>query len=122
MSNYEIGSKKFEEYYRPQFKEILPSDEEFERFIKTLKDKLPVTFRVNPSLVNYQEMIKLFLDPDFVEKYWIHQDDKVTEVKEEDKILFYEGEPEFANYMFSNFSMHPIEAYGRKFMTSEHLF
>jgi predicted NAD-dependent protein-ADP-ribosyltransferase YbiA (DUF1768 family) len=24
--------------------------------------------------------------------------------------------------MFSNFSMHPVEAYGRKFMTTEHLF
>ena len=35
---------------------------------------------------------------------------------------FYEGEEGFDGYMFSNFSKHKIKAFGREFMTSEHLF
>lgn len=30
---------------------------------------MPVTFRINPGLVNFQELVKLFRDPDFIQKY-----------------------------------------------------
>jgi hypothetical protein len=29
LNNYQIGSKKFEEYYRAQFADVIHSDEEF---------------------------------------------------------------------------------------------
>jgi hypothetical protein len=42
---------------------------------KTLQNKLPVTFRVNPSLVNYERLVGIFSDPEFVKKYWKETDD-----------------------------------------------
>ena len=53
LTGYKIGSAKFDEYYRVQFKDVIKSDDEFEKFKSTLYEKLPVTFRVNPGLVNY---------------------------------------------------------------------
>lgn len=74
LNNYKIGSMKFEEYYRTQFGEIIKTEEEFQLFIKTLGDKLPVTFRINPGLLNYEALVSLFTDPAFVEKYWINNE------------------------------------------------
>jgi len=33
-----------------------------------LYEKLPVTFRVNPGLVNFQEVVKMLKDPQFISK------------------------------------------------------
>lgn len=72
---YAIGSKRFDEYYARQFKSIITSEDEFDKFKKTLYDKLPVTFRVNPSLPNHQAMVAMFSDPDFIKKYSAHQEE-----------------------------------------------
>ena len=58
------------------------SDEEFNLFAKTLTDKLPVTFRINPGLVNYQELAKIFRDPEFILKYAVASEVKDDESKE----------------------------------------
>ena len=34
-------------------------------------EKLPVTFRVNPGIPNYQEFVKMLKDPKFLEKHSI---------------------------------------------------
>ena len=87
LHSYSIGSKQFEEYYRAQFRDIIPDDEEFQKMYKTLQDKLPVTFRVNPSLVNYEAMVEMFQDPEFVKKYWIEPAEKETTL--EGQLKFY---------------------------------
>jgi N-glycosidase YbiA len=53
------------------------------------------------------------------------KEDKKKYDKIKDKygqVKFYEGEEGFDGYMFSNFSMHPVKAFGVVFKTSEHLF
>jgi hypothetical protein len=96
---------------------VIPNEEEFKLFFKTLQDKLPVTFRINPSLVNYQSLVTLFSDPKFTDKYWIETKDDSNE-----KVLFYSKAKNKAYRIFSNFSPFPIEAYGRKFKTSENFY
>jgi 16S rRNA C967 or C1407 C5-methylase (RsmB/RsmF family) len=66
LREYIVGNDKFNEYYRRQFVEIIQSEEEFEEFKKTLVEKLPVTFRVNPGLPNYQTVVRMFQDPNFL--------------------------------------------------------
>lgn len=63
LNSFDIGSKKFEEYYRAQFEQFMKDEDEFQLFYKTLQNKLPVAFRVNPSLVNYESLVDLFQDP-----------------------------------------------------------
>ena len=63
LREYKVGNDKFNEYYRRQFADIIQSEEEFEEFKKTLQDKLPVTFRVNPGLINHQKVVEMFKDP-----------------------------------------------------------
>lgn len=60
LKEIKIGSAKFEEYYSTQFSGIITEPAEFQLFIETLQNKLPVTFRVNPSLVNHEALIEMF--------------------------------------------------------------
>jgi len=76
LREYKVGNDKFDEYYRRQFVDIIPSLEEFEEFKKTLVDKLPVTFRVNPGLTNYKTVVEMFKDPKFLEKYATQHEEK----------------------------------------------
>ena len=73
---YSIGSKKFDEYYSRQFKSIITSEDEFDKFKKTLYDKLPVTFRINSQLANHQALVDMFSDPEFIQKYSVEQEDE----------------------------------------------
>ena len=66
LREYVVGNDKFNEYYRRQFAEIIQSEEEFEEFKKTLVEKLPVTFRVNPGLPSFQTVVNMFQDPNFL--------------------------------------------------------
>ena len=60
---YDLSSAKFTEYYKvrhfrlnlwqTQFAEIFDGDAEFAIFEATLKEKLPVTFRLNSGENNY---------------------------------------------------------------------
>jgi hypothetical protein len=45
------------------------SEEEFDKFRETLMQKLPVVFRVNPGLLNYQSLVDMFKDEQFIAKY-----------------------------------------------------
>lgn len=45
------------------------SDEEFLEFKNTLLDKLPVTFRINPSLMSHEAVLEMLRDPKFIEEY-----------------------------------------------------
>ena len=57
LREIKVGNDKFHEYYKRQFKDVIQTDAEFDEFEKTLYDKLPVTFRVNPGLNNHEAMI-----------------------------------------------------------------
>ena len=39
-------------------------------------EKLPVTFRVNPGLTNFEALLNMFQDPDFIGSMAIQQDEK----------------------------------------------
>ena len=85
-----MGCPKFDEYYRRQFEEIIPTEEEFELFKNTLLEKLPVTFRVNPILMGHERVVNMFKDPKFVEKYSVQtgageQEDAEDDDKEKDQ-------------------------------------
>ena len=67
-STLQIGSDSFDKFYWGQFSHIM-DEKEFELFKQTLYKKLPVTFRVNPSHSHHEEIIKMLLAPDFVEKF-----------------------------------------------------
>jgi len=43
--------------------------EEFARFKSVLLEKLPVTFRVNPGVIEYEKMTTMLRDPSFMEQY-----------------------------------------------------
>lgn len=62
-----MGSPKFDEYYQRQFRHIF-ADGDFEAFRATLLEKLPVTFRVNPSLLGHSNLIAMFSDPTLIER------------------------------------------------------
>ena len=42
--------------------------EEFNQFKAVLLEKLPVTFRVNPGLLQHQQVVQMFTDEDLVRK------------------------------------------------------
>lgn len=65
---------------------------------------------------NYQALVKMFRDPNFMERYFV--DEKTEDVKtEQQKFMFYGHKT-----TFSNFSPHPVKAYGRTWPSTEHLF
>jgi hypothetical protein len=59
----------------------MPDPAEFELFKTTLYEKLPVTFRVNPGIANFQEVVKMLKDPNFLEKYSVKQEGESGEIK-----------------------------------------
>ena len=44
------------------------NEEEFELFKATLLEKLPVTFRINPSYINHETLTDMLKHPKFVEE------------------------------------------------------
>lgn len=44
-------------------------DSTFAQFYQTLQNKLPVTFRINPGMPNYQALVHMFSDPAFINNY-----------------------------------------------------
>jgi len=46
-------------------------DEEYTKFVKTLQEKLPVTFRINAGEINYHVLSKELIDKDFVKSHAI---------------------------------------------------
>ena len=86
-----------------------------------------MTFRINPGLENYQKLVEMFKDPQFIETYSVVQEDKKVVVKETEEkfheVLKFFGNKEGTDgYFFSNFSPHPVKAYGQTWPTTEHLF
>lgn len=54
--------------------------EEFTNFKEMLKEKLPVTFRVNPGLKNHEALVAMFSNPNFIKDMAIeHAEDEKTE-------------------------------------------
>lgn len=75
LNEYTIGNVKFDEYYRKQFEGIITTEEEFTEFKNTLYEKLPVTFRANPGLINYEKIVEMFKDPSFIENNFEYIED-----------------------------------------------
>ena len=71
--------------------------------------------------MRHQEFVKMLRDPAFIEKY---SEDvvKVEEEKTTEKFKFYGHQKGEQGKCFSNFSAHPVRAYGLEFPTTEHLF
>ena len=42
---------------------------EFEQFKSILLEKLPVTFRVNPGVIEHEKVVGMLRDPDFIKSY-----------------------------------------------------
>jgi len=69
MSNYKIGSDRFNEYYKKIFANVMPTEEEFGTFLQTLYDKLPVTFRLNSGEASFQAVSEILKDANFVKQF-----------------------------------------------------
>jgi len=75
---YTIGSPKFDEYYKTQFKGIV-DDAEYEVFVKTLQEKLPVTFRINSGELGFERVSNMFKDPNYVKNMAVPVEEKKQE-------------------------------------------
>lgn len=64
-----MHSPKFNEYYSKQFAHIMGSDEFYSQFLKTLQEKLPVTFRINSGEVGFDKVCAMLRDKDFIETF-----------------------------------------------------
>ena len=67
-----MGNENFDYYYQLQFKDVL-STEQYQDFKNTLLEKLPVTFRVNPSLMRHETVVEMLRDPKFIQEYATEQ-------------------------------------------------
>ena len=85
IATYKIGSDRFDEYYRTQFGNIIKTDAEFKKFVETLYEKLPVTFRLNSAEPNIEKVSNMLADKDFVRHITEKaiQNDKIGEEKKE---------------------------------------
>jgi hypothetical protein len=63
-----MESPKFTQYYKTQFSQIM-DDAEFTLFENTLKQKLPVTFRLNSGEHDYMRVSEMLRDANFVRNY-----------------------------------------------------
>jgi len=61
-----LENKSFEAYYKFCLKEEFTNESDFNRFLATLKEKLPVTFRINENVPNYKNFLEKIKHPDFV--------------------------------------------------------
>ena len=69
ISQYTIGSDRFNEYYKRIFVDVMPTEEEFGTFLQTLYDKLPVTFRINSGEAGFERLSQMLKDPDFIKQF-----------------------------------------------------
>jgi multisite-specific tRNA:(cytosine-C5)-methyltransferase len=81
LFSFKLGSPKFDKYYKMQLPFI--GEQEFVEFTNTLKEKLPVTFRVNQTEVSHEVVCQMFTDKQFIKRYYLGSD-KVEGVSEED--------------------------------------
>lgn len=51
-----------------QLKDEFPTESDFNRFLKVLREKLPVTFRINENVPNYKNFLEKISQPNFIEK------------------------------------------------------
>ena len=65
----DLNSPKFNEYYLKQFASIMDANEFQDKFLKTLQEKLPVTFRVNSGEVGFSKVCNMLKEKDFIETY-----------------------------------------------------
>lgn len=71
----QLDCEQFDQYYQDQldvlFEGATPEAKkaEYDEFVKTLKTKLPITFRVNPLMNNFELMTSTFCDPNFIEEW-----------------------------------------------------
>eukprot|EP00831_Metopus_contortus_P034012 TRINITY_DN2718_c0_g2_i4.p1 TRINITY_DN2718_c0_g2~~TRINITY_DN2718_c0_g2_i4.p1 ORF type:complete len:381 (+),score=52.92 TRINITY_DN2718_c0_g2_i4:144-1286(+) len=62
-----LENKMLEKYYRTQLGDIL-TEEDFIQMFETMKQRLPITFRVCQMNIGYQRLSDLFVSPEFTEK------------------------------------------------------
>ena len=60
--------------------------------METLYEKLPITFRVNPILNNYEQLVELFSSEDFVEEWKVTHQEEIEKTIQEQKDGEKEGE------------------------------
>jgi len=94
-------SKILEKYYHIQFADIM-NEEDFTKLFATMREPLPITFRVIPTNFKYQVLCNLFSSPDCVSKIFemskslvtphefmqqqkTEKNPEIEELKEEDK-------------------------------------
>ena len=65
----DLHSPKFNEYYSKQFAHIMDANEFQNQFLKTLQEKLPVTFRINSGEIGFDKVCAMLKDKDFIETF-----------------------------------------------------
>lgn len=60
----------------------MDSEEFHTKFLTTLQEKLPVTFRINSGEVGFEKVSSLLRDKDFIESYSKKQEDVTEETKD----------------------------------------
>jgi len=83
LNSIQIGSDKFNEYYRRLFKDCIKTEEEFQQFVNILYDKLPVTFRLNSGETHVARVSSMLKDPGFVKQFL--ESEAVQQAAEQDK-------------------------------------
>ena len=53
------------------------SANEFTVFTKTLMEKLPVTFRINQTELGHENVIQMFKDKHFIDKFFLEGEEKI---------------------------------------------
>lgn len=69
MPVLDLNSPKFNEYYLKQFEGVMDEHTFHEKFLKTLQEKLPVTFRINSGEVGFEKVCSMLREKDFIESY-----------------------------------------------------
>jgi 16S rRNA C967 or C1407 C5-methylase (RsmB/RsmF family) len=67
MPVLDLNSPKFNEYYLKQFEGVMDEHTFHEKFLKTLQEKLPVTFRINSGEVGFEKVCSMLREKDFIE-------------------------------------------------------
>jgi len=55
---------------------------EFDTFVKTLMEKLPVTFRINSGELHFEKVSAMLKDPGFIENYAKIQEEEAPAAEE----------------------------------------
>lgn len=59
---YPTNSSKFNLYYAHQLRSLIKSEDEMKEFLRVLKERLPVTFRINPLNPLAPELVQKFVN------------------------------------------------------------